>query len=424
MLNLADLHATLIDDRVKGIPGGTQPFPLSEISQKQWNVLREDLPLPLLVLKQTALHHNLHLMKSYLEERNLSFAPHGKTSMAPQLFEMQLSAGAWAITAATMNQVQVYRSFGIDRILLANQLLGPQHVAYAVRELNRDQGLDLYSMVDSIDGVMLLASLARQFNLRRPHKVLLEMGYPAGRTGCRSVVQARGILEALRSAQDVLSLVGLGGFEGLMMTGQPDEISAGVSSYLSFIGSFVGEIQPADMPGATEIILTAGGSAHFDLVADVFGSVECFLPKRIVLRSGCYLTHDSEMYEVFQEARARRGWTGKLRPALEVWSYVQSLPEPELAILSMGKRDCPFDYKLPLPQKLYRGTVEQPLPGCSIAALNDQHAYMKYQNGIPLKVGDKIVCGISHPCTAFDKWRFIPMVNDDYDVVDAVLTFF
>src|SRR5262249_11517876 len=147
--------------------------------------------------------------------------------------------------------------------LLANQLLGPQHVAYAVRELNRDQGFDFYSMVDSVDGVMLLASLARQCGLCRPHKVLLEMGYPGGRTGCRSLVQARAVLEALRPAQDVLSLAGLGGFEGLMMTGHPDEISAGVSSYLSFIGSLVGEIQPADMPGATEIILTAGGSAHF-----------------------------------------------------------------------------------------------------------------------------------------------------------------
>lgn len=424
MLNLTDLRATLMDHRAKGIPGTTQPFPLSEIGRKKWNVRREDLPLPLLVLKQSALHHNLHLMKSYLEERNLSFAPHGKTSMAPQLFEMQLSAGAWAITAGTMNQVQVYRSFGIERILLANQLLGPQHVEYAVRELNRDQGFDFYSMVDSVDGVILLASLARQFKLRRPHKVLLEAGYPSGRTGCRSVVQARAILEALRPVQDVLSLVGLGGFEGLMLTGRPDEISAGVSSYLGFIGSLVAEIRPADLPGATEIILTAGGSAHFDLVADAFASVECFLPKRIVLRSGCYLTHDSEMYERFQEARAKRGWKGKLKPALEVWSYVQSLPEPGLAILSMGKRDCPFDYKFPLPQKLYRGTLEQPLPGCSIAALNDQHAYMQYPNGITLKVGDKIVCGISHPCTAFDKWRFIPMVNDDYDVVDGILTFF
>src|SRR5215469_11661926 len=144
MLTLTDLRTTLIDDRIKGIPGGTPPFPLSEISLKKWNVLREDLPLPLMVLKQSALIHNLHLMKSYLEERNLSFAPHGKTTMAPQLFEMQLSAGAWGITAATINQVQVYRSFGIERILLANQLLGPQHVAYAARELNRDPDFDFY----------------------------------------------------------------------------------------------------------------------------------------------------------------------------------------------------------------------------------------------------------------------------------------
>src|SRR5207249_2936733 len=122
--------------------------------------------------------------------------------------------------------------------------------------------------------------------------------------------------------------------------------------------------------------------------------------------------------EEFQEARNQRGWKGKLQPALEVWAYVQSLPEPGLAILSMGKRDCPFDYKLPLPLKLYRETSERKLQGCRITQLNDQHAYMKYEPPNDLKIGDKIVCGISHPCTAFDKWRFIPVVNDSYDVID------
>ena len=35
-------------------------------------------------------------------------------------------------------------------------------------------------------------------------------------------------------------------------------------------------------------------------------------------------------------------------------------------------------------------------------------------------VGARIV----HPCTAFDKWRLVPLVDDDYTVVDAIRTFF
>jgi len=35
------------------------------------------------------------------------------------------------------------------------------------------------------------------------------------------------------------------------------------------------------------------------------------------------------------------------------------------------------------------------------------------------------VClGISHPCTAFDKWQLIPVVDEEYRIVDVVRTFF
>jgi D-serine deaminase-like pyridoxal phosphate-dependent protein len=38
-------------------------------------------------------------------------------------------------------------------------------------------------------------------------------------------------------------------------------------------------------------------------------------------------------------------------------------------------------------------------------------------------VGDIVACGISHPCTAFDKWQLIPVVEDEH-VVDLIRTFF
>jgi D-serine dehydratase len=91
----------------------------------------------------------------------------------------------------------------------------------------------------------------------------------------------------------------------------------------------------------------------------------------------------------------------------------------------MGKRDCAYDYSLPHPEKSYRrATDERELRDCRIRALNDQHAYMTFPAGTDLKVGDMIACGISHPCAAFDKWRFIPVVDEAYDVIDAIITFF
>ena len=132
------------------------------------------------------------------------------------------------------------------------------------------------------------------------------------------------------------------------------------------------------------------------------------------------------MYREFHDEMVKRGTQAPaLEAAFEVWSYVQSIPEPGLAILTMGKRDAPYDYYLPTPVRRVRGgESDAELSTCQIVRMNDQHAYMSFPADADLRFGDKVVCGISHPCTAFDKWRFIPMVNDDYDVVDGLFTYF
>jgi D-serine dehydratase len=425
-LVLKEIQEMMLDDCTKGIPGGIKPFPLGEIAKQGWNVLREDLPLPLMVLKRSVLQHNSKLMQRYLQKHNLFLAPHGKTYMAPQLFDLQIAGGAWAITAATVSQIQVYRRFGVQRILMANQLFGRQNVRYIVEEINQHPGFEFYCLVDSAEGVRYLAKTLREFNLRRPIRVLLEAGFLGGRTGFRTLEGARRVIQELRASREVLAVAGVEGFEGLIGLECSDDSIRKVDDLLLFVRSVLDELTPQDFSGVDEIVLTAGGSGYFERVAEIFQEVDFALPKRIVIRSGCYLTHDSGMYQKFQEQRVARGWNGgKFRPALEVWSYVQSLPEPGLAILTMGKRDCAYDYLLPHPEKTYRrGAGERELSGCRISALNDQHAYMTYAAGNDLEVGDMIACGISHPCTAFDKWRFIPVVEDNYEIVDAIITFF
>lgn len=425
-LDLKEVRETILSDSIKGMRGNVAPFPLHKIGAQGWNVLREDLPLPLMVLKQSALKHNSELMQRYLQKRRIYLAPHGKTHMAPQLFDLQIAAGAWAITAATVNQIHVYRRFGVQRILMANQLLGRQNVRYVVEELNRDAAFEFYCLVDSADGVRSLAKLLRELKLRRRIRVLLEAGFCGGRTGVRTLEGARQVIRELRACSDVLGIAGVEAFEGIISLETAADGIDEINRVLKFVQNILFELIPEDLAGVDSIVLSAGGSAYFDVVASSFAEIESPFPKRIVLRSGCYLTHDSGIYEKQQECRTQRGWTdGQFRPALEVWSYVQSLPEPGLAILTMGKRDCAYDYSLPVPEKSYCPTKgQEPLSGCQITALNDQHAYLKYPAAKDLQLGDMISCGISHPCTAFDKWKFIPVVNDQYDVTDAIVTFF
>ena len=114
-----------------------------------------------------------------------------------------------------------------------------------------------------------------------------------------------------------------------------------------------------------------------------------------------------------------------LEPALELWAHVLSRPEQGLALACAGRRDVGFDADLPVPLRFRRpGGQLVPAAGSRVSDLNDQHAYLALAPGTDLAPGDLVCLGVSHPCTTFDKWRVIPVVDDGYHVIDAVHTFF
>jgi D-serine dehydratase len=152
-----------------------------------------------------------------------------------------------------------------------------------------------------------------------------------------------------------------------------------------------------------------------------------------VIRSGCYITHDCGTYvehhaDMHQRDAKLVQELGALEPALFVCGVVQSVPEPTLALVTMGKRDVGFDIHLPKPVWRYRAhATPQPEPvpqGWEIFKLNDQHAHLRVPASADIKVGDLLICGISHPCTTFDRWRLIHVVDDGWTSVGAVATFF
>jgi D-serine dehydratase len=433
MMDLGELDRQRIDDCQKGIPGGTPAFALADVGAQGWNLLREDLPLPLAVLRESALEHNGAWMRDFLARTGVEIAPHGKTSMSPQLFARQLALGAWAITVSNTSQLQVCRKFRVPRVLYANQLVGRQAVRYVLEELERDPDFDFYCLVDSRENVDFLRAWCRARDIGRPLQLLLELGFPGGRTGCRTVAQALDVARAVREGEPYLALRGVEAFEGIIPLGPNGyEGAAKVRDFLETFGELARRCDEDRLFAEGEVVLTAGGSAFFDLVADSLRSIHLSRPSRVVVRSGCYLTHDVRMYhdafeQVLERSEEARSLGEGLRPALEVWGYVQSMPESGRALLTVGKRDCSFDYKLPEPRLWYRpGTheVPQPLSRHTVTQLNDQHAYVDYEGETPLRVGDMVALGISHPCTTFDKWQLVMVLNDSYDVVGAVRTFF
>ena len=431
MMNLDPILSETLDAATKGYPLSSPALPISAIGAQQWSVLAGDLPLPLAVIRDSALAHNHAWMRDFTASTGVLLAPHGKTTMAPQIFAQQLAAGAWGITVANVQQLGLCVRFGVRRVIMANQLLGAAEVGAVIRLQAEHPDLEFHFLVDSQAQLASIERLAAPQKMSRKLTALVELGLPGGRTGARTLEEALAVARAV-AASRIVSLSGLECYEGLQVKGDSDRDQVTVAGLMQRVHDVALACDREGLFAGPTIILSAGGSAAFDIVARDL-PMKLSKPVLTILRSGCYVTHDSGFYNRMLEgvkARSGAAWQARpgLQPALEVWSRVQSCPEPGLAILTMGKRDASFDLDMPIVNKRYRpGTdaAPQSVPASwKIANMNDQHAYLRFSAEEAPQVGDLVGCGISHPCTTFDKWRALFTVDDDYRVTGAIRTFF
>lgn len=418
-----DPHGEAIGQLNKGLGWSSGPLDPEEIARRGWNLLAEDLSLPTAVLYREKLEHNAASMQRFIDAYGVKLAPHGKTTMAPRLFQMQLERGAWGITLATAHQTRVAHAHGVRRVLMANQLVGRANMEI-VSHLLADPDFEFFCLVDSAANVEQLAAF---FSGRgQKIQVLLELGVPDGRSGVRDEAQMASVLQALNFARETVLLSGVEVYEGVLQDAAAVQafLERAVDGMRQLLSKSRFERQPA--------ILSGAGSAWYDMVAEAFSRAGFGEAVEIVLRPGCYLTHDVGAYSRAQDMILQRNPVARsmqmgLLPVLQVWAYVQSVPEPERAIVGLGKRDAAFDAGLPVPAARFRPGEPAPMPVPSpwtLTKMMDQHAFLQIAAGDDLRVGDMIAFDISHPCLTFDKWRCLPVLDAGYGVVDVVETFF
>jgi D-serine deaminase-like pyridoxal phosphate-dependent protein len=440
---------------IAGLSAGLDTAGLSAASVAAARPLlhRAGFTYPLLILRETALAGNLEAMAGYCARAGVALAPHGKTAMSPELAARQLAHGAWGITVATIGQLRTYRAFGFPRLLLANQLVDEAGITWLAAELAADPGFEAYCYVDSPEGVAILDQVLTRRPAGRRLPVLVEIGHARGRTGCRTDDQALAVARAA-AATGTLRLAGVAGYEGSIAAGSQPQTLEEVTSFCRRMRALAGELragqlragelragqlgagqlgagQPADE--SEEFIVTAGGSAFFDVVTRELTAGGAVPPTpqcgadgiTAILRSGAYLAYDHGYYGTVSPVSRGSADAPVLRPAIELWAQVLSRPEAGLALLGAGRRDAGFDKGLPVPLRaVRRGGQGADLTGSQLTELNDQHAYLRLDPGTELAPGDLVCLGISHPCTTFDKWRVIPVVDDDDRVTDIVHAFF
>ncbi|WP_121720133.1 alanine racemase [Streptomyces sp. E2N171] len=416
---LARLAEERVGHRFKGLPPDAADLTVGELAAQRRNLFTDGFTTPVLALSAERLEHNLAALETYAERHGLAFAPHGKTSMAPQLFHRQIERGAWGVTLAVPHQVRVAREFGIERVFLANELVDAAALRWVAAEQDADPAFRFVCYVDSVRGVELMD--AALDGASRPVDVVVELAAGEGaRTGVRTEAECAAVADAVAGAR-ALRLVGVAGYEGEVPQADPERVRAWLRRLVALAVDFD---ESGRFAGLDEIVVSAGGSAWFDAVADVFAEVpELSAPALKLLRSGAYVSHDDGHYQRLTPFNRVPG-EGGLEPAFRLWTQVVSRPSAEQAFTNAGKRDAAYDLDLPVARVVRRDGVERPATGIEVTGLSDQHAWLRTSSEADLEVGDWVGLGLSHPCTSFDKWALIPVAEADGTVVDYIRTFF
>jgi D-serine dehydratase len=427
-MHLSDITNADLPPGTKGLPLDNSIRCIGDIAGRGLKLLRGDLSMPVAVLKHSALENNLREMQAYIERAGVKLAPHAKTTMCPQLFTRQLNQGAWGLTVATMTQFKLCHDLGVSNLILANQLVGKAEITGLARMWAQTPYRAYYVLVDSLEGARAISEGFGQCAGAPPARLLIEMGMPNSRCGVRSLEEGLALARGIE-ALPYVELHGVEGYEGLIVTNEAERDANAVLTYLRTIMQLCDTLTAEGLFAAPDqIIVSAGGSAYYDLVAHVLSSQSPGIVP--ILRSGCYVTHDIGFYRrllTHIQRRAIAGPAPRLVPALEVWSRVISRPQANQAIVLLGKRDVSFDIDLPVARWWFReGRHDAPdaIDGLIVDKLNDQHAYLSVPSDAGLAVGDLLGFHISHPCTTFDKWSLLMEVDDDYTVLGGLETFF
>lgn len=421
----------VLDDRIRGIPPGTDALPIEEVGARGWHPAEGAMTLPVLTLDEVAFANNRDLMLRYARQHGVAIAPHAKTPMAPALAASLVEAGAWGTTVADIRQAAVMLRAGLKRLILANEVGGRAGAHRLAALLRAWPEAEIYVFADSSGSVDALAKAwsAGEVPLLR---VLVEVGL--GRAGARSTETAAALIDAVAMAPGLV-LAGVATYEGAAAQPTPERTRAAIDDVLGRAAELFRAVRARVGP-ERPLVLTAGGSVFFDRVVEALGPVVAADGRAdLVLRSGAIFFSDHGVYE---RALATIDGRGGFRlddavtsageafhPVLRLWAEVLSCPEPGLAICGMGMRDVSYDFDLPRPLRLFRDGVQAAeAKGMRTTKLNDQHAFLAVEPGVDVRVGDVVEFGISHPCTCLHLYRVIFGVDADGRVRHAYPTFF
>ncbi len=247
---------------------------------------------PQLRLDRAALENNIRVMAHWCRDRGVELSPHIKTTMSAPIIARQVAAGATGVTVATVDQVAAALAWGHRSVLVANEIVDRFGLTRVRRWLEQDHGRQIRCFVDSAAGV---DAAARIFDADAGAvlEVLIDVGTPGGRTGVRTLDQAMALAELVRAAPG-LRLIGVAGYEGVVPNSREESTVAAVDRHCRLVRDVY--LAAASFFATPEPVYSMGGSAFPDRVVEFLPGEDQVPGTRVILRSGCYVTHDHGTY--------------------------------------------------------------------------------------------------------------------------------
>ena len=278
---------------------------------------------PQLRLNSAALENNIRVMAAWCRDRGVELAPHVKTTMSAPIIERQLAAGAVGVTVATVDQVASALRWGHQRVLVANEIVDRSGLTRVRAWLEEDPAREIRCFVDSAAGVKVASGIFD--GAAADLEVLIDVGTPGGRTGIRSLSEGLRLAGLVRATPG-LRLVGVAGYEGVVPNSRAEDTVTAVDRHCRLVRDVY--LEAAEFFETATPIYSMGGSAFPDRVVEFLPDRGQVPGTRILLRSGCYVTHDHGTYAAVSPVPG-------LIPALSVRAIVLSTPEA-----GYGRRRC------------------------------------------------------------------------------------
>lgn len=404
-----------LDQTIRGIPPGVE---ISDrlVESQGWAPDDGSMALPVLTIDMGAFTSNTEAFLKFAADEGVDLAPHAKTPMIPEIAASLVERGAWGATVANIQQLAVILRSGVQDIIFASPPGGALGCAHLAKALSLHPSANVYVFLDSVEAVHAMCSALEHTHGPRAYG-LIEVGF--GRTGARTLERCLQVRDAILETGGTIRLAGIATYEAAAVTAT--ERSEVTLARLFQLVTDAYKSVLAETRLDESLVISAGGSVYFD---EVIRALRPLLlerrESRLILRSGALFFSDDGLYRRAFSAMAERGIAASIaraiRPTLSLWAEIISLPEDHLAIAGFGMRDAPNDQGLPIAKQVLRNGKKLAIHPAAlpiVERLNDQHAFLTGPATGELKIGDIVEFGISHPCTALQRWRVIFGLDED-----------